>query len=296
MGQGSGARWHSRGSSSFRAKFLAQSPPCPGSHHSGTCPTPRAHQRDRLSVTNELRGWGRGRAEPGWGKRGAAGARLCRGAAAGKGGARGRGAQGRAIRRPSQKGRRARGGRAPPPAAARSGSAAAVRACTRARPPGMPQSRAEGAGQRHRGDKRSPSPPAARTVRPSIPRARGEMLPVPPPRPAAADPPRARSPASCPEPSGCSRPGSVRGARCLPAGAVRGCPLPAGLPALSGAARRAVGAALPQSGQGWAGGPSEWGPGGVTEARPPALRRGAVRGGPCLCGTRTPPPRPRGAH
>lgn len=172
-------------------------------------------------------------------------------------------------------------------------SAAAVRACARARPPGMPQSRAEGAGQRHRGDKRSPTPPAARPVWPSIPRERGEMLPVPPPRPAAADPPRVPL---CPEPRGCSRPGSVRGAAGRSVPTCGRCPV---LPAACGAAgavRRAVGAALPQSGQGWAGGPSEWGPGGVTEARPPALRRGAVRGGPCLCGTRTPPPRPRGAH
>lgn len=181
-----------------------------------------------------------------------------------------------------------------PPAAARSGSAAAVRACAGARPPGMPQSRAEGAGQRHRGHKRSPPRPPARSGRPSIPRARGEMLPVPPPCPTAADPPTAPaaprcvpSPAAAPGPAAC---GALRGGRCLPAGAVRCCPLPAGLPALSGAARRAVGAALPQSGQGWAGGPSEWGPGGVTEARPPALRRGAVRGGPASAGLGRPRP------
>lgn len=227
-------------------------------------PTPFAHQRDRLRVTNELQG--RGRAEAGWW---ADGTQSCRSLAVPGGGcqqrgcrgARGRGAQGRATGDPRERGRRARGGRAPPCSSEERerGCGAGVRAGA---PTGNAAVPSRGWGAPAPGREAEPVP-SSKALRPAEhPPGEGRDAPVPPPRPAAADPPPpaaplcAPSPAAAPGPAAC---GALRGSRCLPAGAVRCCPLPAGLPALSGAAQRAVGAALPQSGQGWAGGPSEWG-------------------------------------
>lgn len=78
---------------------------------------------------------------------------------------------------------------------------------------------------------------------------------------------------------------------CLPAARCR-CPLlPALPPAAARGSRRGVGGAeLPQFGKGRSGGPSKSGPGGVTQAQPPALR--CLEGG-CFCSFVSAPPRPR---
>lgn len=75
---------------------------------------------------------------------------------------------------------------------------------------------------------------------------------------------------------------------CLPAARCR-CPLlPALPPAAARGSRRGVGGAeLPQFGKGRSGGPSKSGPGGVTQAQPPALR--CLEGG-CFCSFVSAPP------
>lgn len=76
-------------------------------------------------------------------------------------------------------------------------------------------------------------------------------------------------------------------------GAARLCSmLPALPPAAARGSRRGVGGAeLPQFGKGRSGGPSKSGPGGVTQAQPPALR--CLEGG-CSCSFASAPPRPQG--
>lgn len=144
-----------------------------------------------------------------------------------------------------------------------------------------------------------PPPPSPGGGASDVPRSPPTPTP-PPPLPATDAPPAGSFPRGRPvrgtaEPSGAAElpgpeqaggggggqavptylPGAVRCCpRCRPRGCRR-CPvLPALLP--GGAVG---GAALPQFGKGRAGGPSKSGPGGVTQARPPALRRRGGGGG-----------------
>lgn len=197
-------------------------------------PTPCAQQRDGVRVTNELRGWERGLAEPGWGSEGNAEPQdpSC----ASKGDARGRGAQGRASGRPSRGAGGLGVGELP-----LCSSAERERGCGAGGSAGAPTGNAAVPGRgwrhrhRHRAEKLSPSPPQARSVRPSIPRARGELLPVPPARPEVPTLPAPAAPRCAPSPGllparRCGALGAYLralsgAARCCgAAGAVRGCP------------------------------------------------------------------------